>query len=92
VNKIIVRLPASLRHLTGNNIVVESTANSIYECIDELDVRFTGLKNVLCDADGNISDLLLVFINGKNIRSLQGIKTALEDGDELNIIPFAAGG
>ncbi|MFH0782493.1 MAG: MoaD family protein [Pseudomonadota bacterium] len=92
MNKIFVRLPASLRHLTGNNILVESTGNSIDECIDELEVRFTGLKNVLCDADGNISDLLLVFINGRNVRNLQGIKTALEDGDQLNIIPFASGG
>jgi molybdopterin synthase sulfur carrier subunit len=92
VNNITVRLPASIAHLTGDNKVVECAAHSIAECIQDLDVRFTGLKDILCDLDGNVSDLFFVFLNGENIAYLQGMKTALQDGDELTIIPAAAGG
>ena len=92
MNKIVVHLPDSLKHLTGNSRMVESAAGSIYRCIEELEARFAGLMNVLCNEDGNLSDLFLIFVNGNNILNLQGMKTALKDGDELTIIPYAAGG
>lgn len=92
MNNITVRLPASIAHLTGDNKVVECAAHSIAECIQDLDVRFAGLKDILCDLDGNVSGLFFVFLNGENIAYLQGMKTALQDGDELTIIPAAAGG
>lgn len=92
MNNITVRLPSSIAHLTGDNNVIECTAHSIAECIQNLDVRFTGLKAILCDLDGNVSDLFFVFLNGENIAYLQGMKTVLQNGDELNIIPAAAGG
>jgi len=92
LNNIIVRLPASIVQLTGDNKVVVCAAYSIEECIQELDVRFTGLKDILCDLDGKVSDLFYIFVNGENIDYFQGIKTALQDGDELTIIPAAAGG
>ncbi|HBW36017.1 MoaD/ThiS family protein [Desulfosporosinus sp. BICA1-9] len=92
MNNIIVRLPTSIAHLTGDNKVVECAAHSIVECIQDLDVRFTGLKDILCDLDGNVSDLFFVFLNGENRAYLQGLKTTLQAGDELTIIPAAAGG
>ncbi len=92
MNKITVRLPASIAHLTGDNKVVECAASSIAECVQDLDARFTGLKDILCDLDGNVSDIFFIFLNGENITYLQGMQTALQDGDELNIIPAAAGG
>jgi len=78
VNNIIVRLPSSIAHFTGDNNVIECQAHSIAECIQDLDV--------------NVSDLFFVFLNGENIAYLQGTKTALQNGDELTIIPAAAGG
>ena len=92
MNKITVRLPASIAYLTGDNKVVECTASNISECVQDLDARFTGLKEILCDLEGNVSDTIFIFLNGENITYLQGMKTALQDGDELNIIPAAAGG
>ena len=33
-----------------------------------------------------------VFLNGKNIRALQGLDTPLNDGDKMNIVPPISGG
>lgn len=35
---------------------------------------------------------LAILVNGKNIRLLDGIETALHDGDEVVILPPTAGG
>lgn len=89
---ITVRLPASIAHLTGNNGVVECSSASVAQCIQELNKRFAGLKDIMCDSEGNMSTLFIIFLNGDNITYLNGMESTLKDGDELTIIPIAAGG
>ena len=45
-----------------------------------------------CDNQGRIQNSLLVFVNNENIRYLNGLNTILNDGDDIFIIPFIAGG
>ncbi|MFZ3172853.1 MAG: MoaD/ThiS family protein [Carboxydocellales bacterium] len=89
---IIVRLPTSIAYLTGKNEVIECAATSVAQCIQELNLRFSGLKDILCDSEGDVSNLFFIFLNGDNITYLKGMESALKDGDELTIIPVAAGG
>ncbi len=63
----------------------------ILDCIDRLEKRFPGVKEHLIDPKGNISNVL-IFLNGDNLRSLDGLSTTVKDGDEISIIPLAAGG
>jgi len=87
-----VRIPASIGYLTRNNKVIKCEASSITECIDNLDIMFAGLKDKLCDNEGEPLDNFNVYVNGENIRYLQGQVTPLKDGDEVAIIPAAAAG
>ena len=45
-----------------------------------------------CDADGNIRETLTLFVNGEHIRYRNGLETAVEEGDEIYIVPLIAGG
>lgn len=70
----------------------------------ELDCRsdIDGLLAVLCasrdahdlifDESGTIRDYVNILKGGRHIRSLDGVRTALEDGDEVAIFPPVAGG
>ncbi len=61
-----------------------------------------GLLAVLCasrdahdmifDESGTIRDYVNILKGGRHIRSLDGVRTALEDGDEVAIFPPVAGG
>ena len=33
-----------------------------------------------------------VFLNGRNINAREGVKTELEDGDKMNVVPPISGG
>ena len=44
------------------------------------------------DADGNIRETLTIFVNGDHIRYREGLETALQDGDEIYIVPLITGG
>jgi sulfur-carrier protein len=50
------------------------------------------LKERVCDPDGGIRRFVNVFVNGKNVRDLQGAETPVKVGDEVGIIPAMAGG
>ena len=87
-----VRIPLTLRRLTGNEEIVEITANTVREAVDELHARFNGIRERLMDERGSIRGSVLVFVNDEDIRFLDNERTPLKEGDEISIVPAFAGG
>ena len=89
---VIVKIPTPLRKITGDQDSVSADGSSLLECIDSLDAAYPGLKERLCDESGEIRRFVNVYVNGEDVRFLQGLATALKDGDEVSIVPAVAGG
>lgn len=87
-----VLIPAPLRKLTNDLEEVSSTGSTIGELIDNLDKAFPGLKDRVCDESGNIRRFVNIFVNGEDIRFLEEKATALNERDEISIVPAIAGG
>jgi molybdopterin synthase sulfur carrier subunit len=87
-----VKIPTSLRGLTGGADRVEGQGNTVAEVITNLDGQYPGLKNKLCDDDNQLRRFINLYTNQEDIRFLDNLDTGLEDGDELTIIPAIAGG
>ncbi|MDZ7687882.1 MAG: ubiquitin-like small modifier protein 1 [Halobacteriales archaeon] len=47
-------------------------------------------ENVL--SDGKVKEYINVYINGKDVRDLDGVDTSVDSDDEIRIIPAASGG
>ena len=60
--------------------------------LDDLDGKFSGIKLMIFKDGLEIIDSINVYVNGDNVRYLQGLKTPLKQGDIVNIIPAAAAG
>jgi sulfur-carrier protein len=84
-------IPGSLKRWFGGETECFCHGERIRDCIDHLDERFSGIKSRLIDQKGNISNVL-IFLNGDNLRILDGLETKVKEGDEISIIPLAAGG
>jgi molybdopterin synthase sulfur carrier subunit len=87
-----VYVPAPLRRLTDGQPRISVVASNIDELIQNLDQAFPGFRARLCDESGEIKRFINVFVNGEEIRGLQGRATPLSDRDEVSIIPAMAGG
>ena len=87
-----IRIPGPLRKVTNGEPQVDVDASSVQESIDLLDSRFPGIKERLCDEDGDLRYFVNVYLNGEDVRFLQGLQTATNAGDELSIVPAVAGG
>ena len=60
--------------------------------IEDLEKKYPGLKERLCDETGAIRRFVNIYINEEDIRFMQGKDTSVKDGDEISIIPAIAGG
>jgi molybdopterin synthase sulfur carrier subunit len=87
-----VRIPTPLRKLTNELDVVVGEAGTLLSCIDGLEATYPGLKERICDEQGEIRRFVNVYVNGEDVRFMQGLQTPLKAGDEVSIVPAVAGG
>ena len=62
------------------------------EVVKSLEVQFPGLKARICDDDGELRSFVNVYINGEDVRFLNGMDSSVSSGDEVSIVPAVAGG
>jgi len=87
-----VLIPTPLQKSTNNEASVEVEASSINDLITALNSRYPGIQERLCDDSGTLRRFLNLYVNGEDIRFKDNQTTALNDGDEVSIVPAVAGG
>ena len=89
---VVVRIPSPLRRMTNGTDKVDLECSDISQCIDLLDQQFPGMKERLCDETGDLRYFVNVYLNGEDVRFLQGMQTTTKTNDEISIVPAVAGG
>ncbi len=89
---IVVRIPTPLRRLTNGQDKVEVDSGSLNGVIDAMNEQFPGIRDRICDDQGELRNFVNVYINGEDVRFLQGLETATSTGDEISVVPAVAGG
>jgi len=87
-----VRIPTPLQKLTQNQPEVKAGGTNIKELIEDLEKKFPGIKERICDDAGKLRRFINIYVNEEDVRFLQQDATTLKDGDEVSIIPAIAGG
>jgi len=89
---VLVRFPTPLRKYTGGKAEIEVEGANIRQVFDAVESAHRGVKEKVFDDSGSIRRFINVFLNGEDVRYLQGPETAVKSGDELSIVPAIAGG
>ena len=88
-----VKIPTPLRGLTNDQDTVSTDgAGTIGEAIQNLEQQFPGMRERLLDDTGDLRRFVNIYVNGEDIRFLDGLNTSIKAGDELSIVPAVAGG
>ncbi len=87
-----VRIPTPLRKLTGGSEEVSAAADTVGNLVEELERQYAGIKDRLCDEEGQVRRFVNIYVNGDDIRFLSNLDTSVKDGDEVSIVPAIAGG
>ena len=88
----IVRIPTPLRAVTNGQDKASVEGETLTQVIDNLESQYTGIRERLCDESGNLRHFVNIYVNGEDVRFLEGLGTAISNGDEVSIVPAVAGG
>ncbi len=87
-----VYMPTQLQRMFQAEVVESVPLGTLIELLDALDVRYPGMRQRLCDERGELRRFVNVYVDGENVRRLDGVSTEVADGAEVNIVPSIAGG
>ena len=87
-----VRIPTPLRRVTNGQDKVSVDGATLNEIVLSLNAQFPGIKERLCDEQGQLRNFVNIYVNGEDVRFLDGLDTAMKTGDEISIVPAVAGG
>jgi molybdopterin synthase sulfur carrier subunit len=77
--------------MRGQRDVVVDAAD-VAGVIDALDADYPGMKERLCDSNGELHRFVMVCVDCVDVRSLQGPSTSTPPGSEVEVISAIAGG
>jgi MoaD family protein len=86
-----VKIPTQLRAATDGEAVADVDGSTVGEVLDSLYERFGELRSRIAE-DGGLRRFVNVYVGDEDIRFLDGLETAVSDGDEVTILPAVAGG
>jgi sulfur-carrier protein len=79
-----VRIPPTLREQTGGAREVPAEGSTVRDLLDDLMSRFPGLEHQLEFAN--------VYVEGEDVRTLDGLETEVKPGSTVIRLPAMAGG
>lgn len=87
-----VRIPTTLRPLSGGNSTVQVEGSTLGEVLTNLEAAHPGFRDRLFDDQGGLRRFVNLFVADDDVRYLQGLETPVPDGETVSIIPAVAGG
>jgi molybdopterin converting factor small subunit len=86
-----VRIPPQLRGEVGGAREVPADGGTVRELLDDLMDRFPSLRPQLVEHD-EITPFVNVYVEGEDVRTLDGLDTSVDHGSTVILLPAMAGG
>jgi len=86
-----VRIPPTLRSETEGAREVEARGATVRELLDDLMSRFPALRGQILRED-ELAPFVNVYVEGEDVRTKDGLETAVEDDATVILLPAMAGG
>ena len=87
----LIRIPPALRGEVGGARQVPAEGGTVRELLDDLMARFPGLRQQLVE-DDEIAPFVNVYVEGEDVRTLDGLDTSVDQGSTVILLPAMAGG
>jgi len=86
-----IRIPPMLRGDVGGVREVPAEGGNVRELLDDLLARFPALRHQLVE-DDEIAPFVNVYVEGEDVRTLDGLDTPVREGATVILLPATAGG
>jgi len=86
-----VRIPPTLREQVDGEREVAAEGDTVRELLDDLIGRFPALRQQLVE-DDELAPFVNVYVEGEDVRTLDGVDTEVRPGSTVILLPAMAGG
>ena len=86
-----IHIPTPLRQYAGKQPAVEVQGSTVGEALSGLVSQHPELRRHLYTDEGKLRAFVNVYLNDEDVRYLQKDATAVQDGDNISIVPSIAG-
>jgi sulfur-carrier protein len=86
-----IRIPPTLREQAGGQRELAAEGDTVRELLDDLMGRFPGLRTQLVE-NGDLAPFVNVYVEGEDVRTLDGLETEVAPGSTVILLPAMAGG
>ncbi len=86
-----IRIPPTLRAEVGGERQVEAAGESVRAVLEDLAGRFPSLRERLFE-EGELAPFVNVYVDGEDVRTLDGAETPVRAGSTVILLPAMAGG
>ena len=87
-----IKIPPVLRPSTGGEKEVTADGSDVGTVLNALAEQHPSTKTQLFGEGGDLNRYVNVYLNDEDVRVLDGLETAVKDGDTVVILPAMAGG
>ncbi len=87
-----ILIPTALRGFVDRRSEVKVSGNTVGETVRALAAAYPDLKHQIYADENNLRGFINVFLDGVNIKKLNGLDTPVRDGGTIMLVPAIAGG
>lgn len=87
-----VKIPSLLQQMVGGAKSLKVKGNTVGQVLENLECLYPGFKEKIISEDGKLRPFINIFVNEEDIYFLNGLDTAVKEGDVLWILPAMVGG
>jgi sulfur-carrier protein len=87
-----IKIPPVLRASVGGEKTISGSGANVGEVLRDLAANHPATESQLFSPEGELNRYVNVYLNDEDVRVLDGLQTAVGEGDVLVILPAMAGG
>ena len=87
-----ILIPTALRSFVDRKSEIEAEGSTVGEARANLASQYPDLKHQIYEDDVKLRGFVNVFVEGTNIKKLNGLETAVASGATVMLVPAIAGG
>jgi MoaD family protein len=87
-----IKIPTPLRPYAGGQNKIQIQGDTVGDALDQLIEEYPDIRQHIMNGNGELRPFVNLFLNGENVKELQGRETPLGKDDRLMLIPSIAGG
>jgi molybdopterin synthase sulfur carrier subunit len=87
----VVHVPPPYRGPTQGRAEIEVAGATVLECLDAVEARYPGFRELVIDPNGGVHRFVRLFVNGEQLDA-DALSAAVKDSDQLEVLAAIGGG